>query len=218
MMPAREYLGELYAGALTWNFRLTVALAVVSLVAIGEGVQIGRLTERIGRVTPVFVRIDELGRHDVISYDEATESRPREHEIRTALRTFVVGHFSRMRSVVTRDFHESLYFLKPALQADAMRDTKKDIDTFLGSLSADEVDIVVRNVKLVNLERAPYAAEVVFDQVRYQPGTKQAHGAPETFTLHLTFELQDSIAAEYLKVNPLGLRITKLRLEQAFKS
>jgi type IV secretory pathway TrbF-like protein len=216
-MSARDGLIDVYANALSWNTYLAGALALAGVIIVGQQVQIYRLTERASQVKPVFVRIDELGRHDLVSYDEATQARPREHELRTALRTFVVGHFSRMRSVVTRDFHESLYFLKPALQEDAMRETKKDIDAFLSSLSAEEVDIVVRNVKLVDLEKSPYTAEVAFDKLFYQTGTRQLRKPAETYTLHLSFELADAIAAEYLQVNPLGLRITKMRLEQAFK-
>lgn len=216
-LNVRGYLGDLYAGALTWNTYLARALAVAGVIIAGQQVQIYRLTERASQVKPIFVRIDELGRHDLVSYDEATEARPREHELRTALRTFVVGHFSRMRSVVTRDFHESLYFLKPALQEDAMRETKKDIDAFLSSLSAEEIDIVVRNVKLIQLEQSPYTAEVVFDKLFYQTGTRQQRKPAETYTLHVSFELALAIASEYLQINPLGLRITKLRLEQAFK-
>ena len=107
-LNARGYLGDLYAGALTWNTYLARALAVACVLIVGQQVQIYRLTERASQVKPVFVRIDELGRHELVSYDEATEARPREHELRTALRTFVVGHFSRMRSVVTRDFRVSV--------------------------------------------------------------------------------------------------------------
>jgi type IV secretory pathway TrbF-like protein len=216
-LTTRGYLGELYAGALTWNTYFKRAGLVLLVIIAGQQVQIYRLNERLATVKPVFVRIDELGRHDLVSYDEATESKPRAHELRTALRTFVVKHFSLMRSVVTRDFKESLYFLKPTLQDVAMRDTRKQVDAFNASLAADEIDINVLNVKLTDIDTPPYKAEVVFDKVFYQTGTRIVRKPNETFTLHLSFELQDASATEYLEINPLGLRITAMRLEQAFR-
>src|SRR6478672_9359542 len=171
-LTVREQYGEIYAGALTWNRYFKWALAVAGLIMVGLVVVIVRLQAQVAAVKPVFIRIDELGRHDVLTYAEATTPNPRDHELRTALRTFVVAHFSRLRSVVTRDFHESLYFLTPNLQDEAMRETKKDVDVFLSSLSAEEVDIVVRNVKLIELDRWPHTAEVVFDKQFYQTGTR----------------------------------------------
>jgi hypothetical protein len=216
-LTVRGYLGDLYAGALTWNTYFKRAAAVAACIIIGQQFQIYRLNERLATVKPVFVRIDELGRHDLVSYDEATESKPRAHEIRTALRTFVRMHFGRMRSVVTRDFKESLYFLKTTLQDDAMRETKKELDAFHASLSADEIEINVLNTKLTELEQHPFKAEVVFDKVFYETGTRIVRKPNETFTVHLSFEVQDASANEYLQVNPLGLRITSMRLEQAYR-
>jgi hypothetical protein len=214
----RGYLGDLYAGALTWNTYLARALAVAGVIIVGQQFHIFRLSERVGHLKPVFIRIDELGRHDLVSYDEATESRPRAHEIRTDLRTFARMYFSRFRSVVSRDFHESLYFLADTLQEEAMRVTKvKEIDPFNASLTADEVDIENVNVKLTELSTPPYKAEIAFDKLFYQTGTRQLRKPAETFVLHVAFELQTSIPSEYLKVNPLGLRITNMRLEPVFK-
>jgi hypothetical protein len=215
-LGVRERYSAIYAGALTWNRYLQWSLAGAGLIIAGLVLVIFRLQAQVAMVKPVFIRIDELGRHDVLTYAEATTPNPRDHELRTAFRTFVVAHFSRMRSVVTRDFHESLYFLTPTLQDQAMRDTKKDIDAFLSSLQADEIDIVVRNVKLIELDAWPHTAEVVFDKQFYLAGTRQVRKPAETYTLHLAFDLADASPNEYLQVNPLGLRIAKMRLEQAF--
>jgi len=215
-LTVREQYGAIYAGALTWNRYFQWALAGAGVIILGLVLVIVRLQAQVAAVKPVFIRIDALGRSDVLTYAEATTPNPRDHELRTALRTFVVAHFSRLRSVVTRDFHESLYFLSPPLQDEAMRDTKKEIDAFLANSSADEVDIVVRNVKLIELDAWPHTAEVVFDAQRYQTGTRQRRQAADTYTLHVAFELAETSPSAYLPVNPLGLRITKMRLEQAF--
>lgn len=213
----REYLGDLYAGALTWNRYFQWALAVAGLLIVGQQVQIYRLHDQAAHVTPVFVRIDELGRHDIVNYDAATESRPRAHEIRTDLRRFTRLYFSRFRSVVTRDFHESLFFLNDALGEEAMRVTKaKEIDPFFASLAADEVDIDNVNVKLTELSTPPYKAEIAFDKLFYQTGTRQLRKPADTYILHVEFTLQPP-NNEWLKVNPLGVRISAMRLEPVFK-
>jgi hypothetical protein len=216
-VTVRGYLGDLYARALTWNRYFQWALGVAGAIIVGQQVHIYQLSERAAHAKVVFVRIDDLARHDIINYDEATESRPRAQESRSDLRRFARLYYSRFRSVVSRDFHESLYFLNLPLQEEAMRVTKaKDIDPFNASLTADEVDIANVNVKLTNLSTLPYRAEIAFDKLFYQTGTRQLRKPADTFILHVEFELQPP-SDELLKVNALGLRITNMRLEPVFK-
>jgi hypothetical protein len=217
-MNTRGYLGDLYARALTWNRYFQRALGLAALLIIGQQVQIFRLTERLSVTTPVFVRVDELGRHDILNYEDATDGKPRANELRTALRTFTRLHFSRTRSTVSRDFHESLYFLKDGLADEAMRVTKvKEIDPFNASVSADEIEIENINPKLTQLDTSPYHAEIAFDKVFYQTGTRLVHRPSETFVLYLTFELLKDSPNEYLQINPWHIRISAMRLEPAFK-
>ena len=53
-----------------------------------------------------------------------------------------------------------------------MRDTKKEIDAFNASLAADEIDIERAERQAHRLDSTPYKAEVAFDKVFYQTGTR----------------------------------------------
>ena len=123
-----------------------------------------------------------------------------------------------MRATVKDRFTESLYFLDAAL-ADATiaqnqrSQTHRDVPrrrTPTRSISRS------RNVTLDELTAAPYKATVDFDQVYYgfgQPAGTQARDLRRP----VDFVLRDQIPNAMVLVNPLGLTITYVRVDQAFQ-
>jgi type IV secretory pathway TrbF-like protein len=217
MEGAKRQFVELYGSALVTNTYLRIALALVSLVAVGlVGLNVYTVS-RYSDVKPLVIRIDEVGRAEAVQYD-ATGYQPQPQELRYFLTQFIVKHFSRLRATVQREYPDSLFFLEPAL-ADATiahNEQSRVLETFVTNPSADEVDIAVQNVSLSDLAKAPHKASVSFQKLLYAPGTRQER-ARQTFIAQIDFTLRDRVPNEFVRVNPLGLQISYFRVDQAFE-
>ena len=217
MEGAKRQFVELYGSALVTNTYLRIALALVSLVAVGlVGLNVYTVS-RYSDVKPLVIRIDEVGRAEAVQYD-ATGYQPQPQELRYFLTQFIVKHFSRLRATVQREYPDSLFFLEPAL-ADATiahNEQSRVLETFVTNPSADEVDIAVQNVSLSDLAKAPHKASVSFQKLLYAPGTRQER-ARQTFIAQIDFSLRDRVPNEFVRVNPLGLQISYFRVDQAFE-
>ena len=213
---AKRQFVELYGSALVTNTYLRIALALVSLLALGLLILNFRTQATYANVKPLVVRIDEVGRAEAVQYD-ASSYRPQAPELRYFLTQFVVKHFSRIKATVQREYPDSLFFLDDAL-ADAtiaQNEQSRAIETFLTSPS-DEIDIVVQNVSLSELAKQPYKASVAFQKVFYTPGTR-AERERETYMAQIDFVMREHVPNEFVRVNPLGLHITYFRVDQAFE-
>jgi type IV secretory pathway TrbF-like protein len=214
---AKRQFVELYGSALVMNTYLKIALVLVSLIAVGLLGLNFYTANRYAEVKPLVIRIDEVGRAEAVNYDASTyQAKP--PELRYFLTQFVVKHFSRLRATIQREYPESLLFLEPTL-ADATiahNDQSRVLETFLTNPSADEVDIVVQNVSLSELTKAPYKASVSFQKVLYTPGTRHER-ARETYIAQIDFGLREHVPNEFVRVNPLGLQISYFRVDQAFE-
>jgi type IV secretory pathway component VirB8 len=90
------------------------------------------------------------------------------------------------------------------------------IERFLTS-GTEEIDVRVKNVTLEDLRRPPYRATVDFDQMVISAAT-HAEVRRETHVAHVVFVLDDHVDNARIPINPLGLRITYFRQDQAFVS
>src|SRR6267378_6253909 len=184
---AKRQFVELYGSALVMNTYLKIALVLTSLVALGLVGLNFHTASKYANVKPLVIRIDDVGRAEAVQYD-ATGYQPQPQELRYFLTQFIVKHFSRIRATVQREYPDSLFFLDPSL-ADAtiaQNDQSRAMETFLTNPSADETDIVVQNVSLSELTRAPYKASVTFRKVFYAQGTR-AERAHETSVAQIDF-------------------------------
>ena len=214
---AKRQFVELYGSALVTNTYLRIALALVSLVAVGlVGLNVYTVS-RYSDVKPLVIRIDEVGRAEAVQYD-ATGYQPQPPELRYFLTQFVVKHFSRLRATVQREYPDSLFFLEPAL-ADAtisQNERTRVLEMFVTNGTADEVDVVVQNVSLSELSTPPYKASVTFQKVYFAPGTRSERNR-ETYVAQIDFALRDRVPNAFVRVNPLGLQIAYFRVDQAFE-
>jgi type IV secretion system protein VirB5 len=213
---AKRQFVELYGSALVMNTYLRLALALVSLLALGLLLLNFRTQAASANVKPLVVRIDEVGRAEAVQYD-GSAYRPQVPELRYFLTQFVVKHFSRIKATVQREYPDSLFFLDHAL-ADAtmaQNDQSRALETFLTSPS-DEIDIVVQNVSLSELTKPPYKASVMFQKVFSTPGIR-VERERQTHVAQIDFVMRDHVPNEFVRVNPLGLQITYFRVDQAFE-
>ncbi|MGB7220214.1 MAG: VirB8/TrbF family protein [Vicinamibacterales bacterium] len=213
----RQYV-ELFGSALVMNTYLKIALAGVSIVAVGLLVLNVRTQEKYEHLKPLVIRIDDIGRAQAVQYDTLTyQPQGQAPELKYFLTQFVTKHFARMRATVQTQYAESLYFLDASM-ADAtivQEQRTQTIETFLSS-AADEIEVQVKNVTLDELKTPPYKATVAFDKVFYQLGSRQEKKR-ETDVAQLTFVLKDQIPNAMVLVNPLGLTIIYFRVDQAFQ-
>ena len=214
---AKRQFVEVYGSALVLNTYLKIAVALLSLVALGLiGLNVYTVV-RYSDIKPIVVRIDEVGRAEAVAYD-ASRYQPQPPELRYFLTEFVVKHFGRIRSTVQREYPDSLLFLEPRL-ADAtiaQNDQSRVLETFLTNPSADEIEIVVQNVSLSELTATPFKASINFQKVFYAPGTRHERSR-ETFVAHVDFALRDRVPNAFVRVNPLGLQVSYFRVDQAFE-
>jgi type IV secretory pathway TrbF-like protein len=215
---ARRQYVELFGSALVLNTYLKIALLGVSIVAVGLLALNFRTIKKYESLKPLVIRIDDIGRAQAVQYDTLTyQPQGQAPELKYFLTQFVTKHFARMRATVKERFTESLYFLDAAL-ADAtiaQQQRAQTIENFLSG-TADEVEIQVRNVTLDELRTAPYKATVDFDKIYYGQGGRQEKKR-ETFVAQVMFVLRDQIPNAMILVNPLGLTITYVRVDQAFQ-
>lgn len=213
----RQYV-ELYGSALVLNTYLKIAVLCVSLVAAGLVVLNLRTQRQLEGFKPLVIRIDDVGRAQAVQYDALTyKPVGQAPELKYFLIQFVTKHYSRIRATVKQQYAESFYFLD-ATVADAtiandQRDS--DIERFLGG-AGDEIDIEVKNVTLESLAAPPYTASVDFERIYYGAGTRRERQR-ETAVARITFLLRDQIPNAVIPVNPLGLAITHVRVDQAFR-
>jgi type IV secretion system protein VirB5 len=213
----RQYV-ELYGSALVLNTYLKIALLCVALVAVGLVALNLRTQRRLEAVKPLVIRIDDIGRAQAVQY-EALTYRPvgQAPELKYFLIQFVTTHYGRIRATVKQQYAESLYFLDAALAEATMASDQQTqtIEQFLSG-AGDEIEIEVRNVTLESLETPPYTASVDFDRVAYSAGTRRERQR-DTAVARITFVLRDQIPNAVIPVNPLGLAITHVRIDQAFR-
>ena len=213
----RQYV-ELYGSALVLNTYLKIALLCISVVAVGLVFLNVRTQRRVEAYKPLVIRIDDVGRAQAVSYD-ALAYKPvgQAPELKYFLIQFVTKHFGRIRATVKQQYAESLYFLDRSLAEATMASDQQDqtLERFLAG-TGNEVDIQVRNVTLESLAAPPYVASVDFDRVSYGPGSRQER-LRETAVARITFVLRDQIPNAVIPVNPLGLSITHVRVDQAFR-
>jgi len=215
---ARRQYVELFGSALVMNAYLKIAVLALSLVACGL-VALNVLTaRRFSQLKPLVVRVDEVGRAQAVAYDALTyKPVGQAPELKYFLVQFVTRHYGRMRATVKAQYAESLFFLEASLaEATISHDQReRTIERFLTGTS-DEVEIQVRNVTLEDLKEPPYKAVVEFDRVYYALGNHQEH-LRETCVAHVTFVVRDQVPNAAIPVNPLGLTVTYVRVDQAFK-
>ncbi len=214
---AKRQFVELYGSALVMNTYLKVALLLVSVLALGLLVLNFGTQAKYANVKPLVVRIDEVGRAEAVQYDASTY-RAQPPELRYFLTQFVVKHFSRLRATVQREYPDSLFFLDPAL-ADAtiaQNEQSRVLEMFLTNASADEVDIAIQNVSLSELTKPPYKASISFQKVLYTPGTRTERGR-QSYVAQVDFVLRDHVPNEFVRVNPLGVQVSYVRVDQAFE-
>lgn len=210
----RQYM-EQYGSALVTNSYLRIAVLCLSLVAAGCIFLTYKTYSAFRDVKPLVVRINDVGRADVVRYN-SMEYSPREPELKYFITQFVHDFYGRCRLTVRDDFSRSLYFLERQLAEATMEHNRKskEIETFLIGVG-EEVDINVRNIIIHDLRNPPYRATVDFEKV-YLSGPTRAESKREKYVGNIVFSIRDTVPNNLIPINPLGIMINYFREDQAF--
>jgi type IV secretory pathway TrbF-like protein len=213
---AKQLYLEKYGDAIVTNNYLKIALALLSIVAVGLVVMDLHTIHVFRSFRPLVIRIDELGRAQAIDY-HSLEYHPGDREAKYFLSEFCRLYDRRNRYTIHDDFTKALYFLDGKLASQTIEQSRKDdtIRAFLNNPSAPEVDVEVQKVALEAMQKPPYRASVDFVRVEYAPADHSVLRKTR-YTANLVFLFKDEVPSELIPINPLGLTVTYFRQDQAF--
>lgn len=212
----RLYL-ESYGDPMVTNTYLKIALALVSLVALGLALVDLKTIRTFQNFRPLVIRIDDLGRAEAINYHNL-EYKPQDAEAKYFLSEFCNLYYRRNRYTIQDDFSKSLYFLDGKL-ADGILDAyRKDdvVKKFLTNTAAPEIDVDVKKVALEEMQNPPFRGRVDFYMVYYSPAD-HSELKRDLYTANFVFVFKSQVPNELIPINPLGLTITYFREDEAFK-
>jgi type IV secretory pathway TrbF-like protein len=199
------------------NTYLKIALALVSLAALGLALVDLKTIRTFQNFRPLVIRIDDLGRAEAINYHNL-EYKPQDAEAKYFLSEFCALYYRRNRYTIQDDFSKSLYFLDGKL-ADGILDAyRKDdvIRKFITNTAAPEIDVDVKKVALEEMQIPPYRARVDFYMVYYSPAD-HSELKRDLYTANFVFVFKSQVPNELIPINPLGVTITYFREDEAFK-
>lgn len=213
---AKRLYAEQYGDAIVSNWHWKLGFLAMSLVAAGLLYMNLRTIGVLRDFKPIFVRVDEVGRAEVVKYDDLTY-RPEAHTVRYFLSDFVRTYYGRNRYLIERNFEKSLLFLENDLARSVRNAWEKNdvIREFLRNSDHADIEIEVKQVALEQLSEPPFKASVDFDQVFYNP-VDRSERTRDAYTANFIFVFRDRIPQDTLLVNPIGLAITYFREDRAF--
>ena len=206
-----------FGNALVTNTYLKIALALVSLIALGLLVLNFKTHQLVQDFKPLVIRIDQIGRAEAIAYQNLTY-KPQDVEMKYFLSQFCKLHYARNRATLKDSFSQSLYFIEGVLAntiIDGFRKSKI-LESYMGDPNLAEIDIDVKNVVLEEIQNPPYKAKVDMQKV-YISRMDRSEIKREFSTVSFVFSFKQRIENDLIPVNPLGLTITYFREDKAFQ-
>jgi type IV secretory pathway TrbF-like protein len=207
LLAARRTYAEQFGDVVAQNTYWKVAVIALVLVCLSLIVSQVKITKTIANFKPLVIRIDTIGKAEVVRYDDFTYT-PREAEIKYFLAQFIRLYYGRSRETLAQNFKASLVFLDRTL-ADSVIEawTRQDtVENYVRS-NIGTIDIDVKNVTIASLQQPPYQATVEFDQVYY---AAREHTITKRilYTAHFSFSFhQGVLPTAVLANNPLGIVI-----------
>ena len=213
-MKAHEAYAEIWAEVISTNRYLKIALGALSLLCVGLLGLCWRTFDRFEHLSPLVVRIDEVGRAEAVAY-EAAAYRPdvAKPEVKYFLRRFLVLHRERRRDGTLDAWKDSLLFLDRALAQRVLeeQETSGELVRFLHG-EDPEIEIGIDAVQVQPSRTQPFQARLDFTEtLRDASGRMMGR---QRWTSEFEFRFLEHPPRELLAVNPLGLSITYFRSDR----
>ena len=205
----REYAEAWAAHASAARTLRWISAALIVLLLVTSA---GWLSSASREPQPLFVRVDELGRAEVVDYEALEfDKNPVSPVTKFFLARFVRDHYERRRGGVREAWTRSLYFLTREL-AQASSDADSDNIAAVIAGAAAEIEMQDLTLRITPSEEAPFTASATYTLVYRRQGTELGR---ELWSTELRFHFLDSVPSEYVLVNPIGLSVSYLRADRA---
>ena len=161
---------------------------------------------------PLFVRVDDVGRAEVVNYEALQfDKDPLSPVTKFFLARFIRDHYERRRGGVREAWTRSLYFLTSELAQTASSSDSENIASVIAGQSSEIVmqDLTLR---ITPSEQPPFTAIATYTLIYQRRGTELGR---ELWSTELRFHFLDGVPSEYVLVNPIGLSISYLRSDRA---
>ncbi len=162
---------------------------------------------------PLFVRVDDIGRAEVVDYDAMTwQGDPLDPVAKWFLRKFVEDHYSRQRATVADLWPVTLLYLESGLANAASDALSQEIAEYAAGTRPVErrVENVVLRVQAS--PEPPHEAVADYEVALFAGGRETGR---ERWTTSLRFQFQAHVSAAQVRRNPTGLLITFLASDRA---
>ena len=190
----------------------TLRWIVGALVAVLVITSIGWLNSASREPQPLFVRVDELGRAEVVDYQALQfDKNPISPVTKFFLARFMRDHYERRRGGVREAWTRSLYFLTRDLAQSASTTDAENIAAVIAGQSA-EIIMQDLTLRITPSQQPPFTATATYTLLYQRRGTELGR---ELWTTEIRFHFLDGVPAEYVLVNPIGLSVSYLRADRA---
>jgi len=190
----------------------TLRWIVGALIALLLVTSIGWLRSASREPQPLFVRVDELGRAEVVDYEALSfDKNPVSPVSKFFLARFLRDHFERRRGGVREAWTRSLYFLSQELARASNEADAAGVAAVIAG-QAPEIELEDLSLRIAPSQLAPYSASATYTLIYRRRGEEIYR---ELWSAELRFHFLDHVPSEYVLVNPIGLSISYLRADRA---
>ena len=190
----------------------TLRWIVGALILVLLVTSIGWLRSAAHEPQPLFVRVDDVGRAEVVNYEALEfDKNPVSPVTKFFLARFVRDHYERRRGGVREAWTRSLYFLTRELAQTASAADSESIAAVIAGQAA-EIEMQDLTLRITPSEQPPFTAIATYTLIYRRRGTELGR---ELWSTEIRFHFLDSVPAEYVLVNPIGLSVSYLRADRA---
>ena len=213
-MKAQEAYAEIWAEVLATNRYLKLALGASAVLCVGLLLLCWRTFDRFEHLAPLVLRIDEVGRAEVVDY-QAAAYRPdvAKPEVKYFLRRFLLLHRERRRGMALEAWKQSLLFLDRPLARRLLseQESSKELVRFMSG-EGPEIELELGAVQVQPSREEPYLGRMDFTEIRRDVTGRELDRA--RWTSEFEFRFLPEPPQELLAVNPIGLAVTYFRSDR----
>ena len=213
-MKAQEAYAEIWAEVLATNRYLKLALGALALLCVGLLLLCWRTFDRFEHLAPLVLRIDEVGRAEVVDY-QAAAYRPdvAKPEVKYFLRRFLLLHRERRRGMALEAWKQSLLFLDGPLARRLLseQESSKELARFMSG-EGPEIELELGAVQVQPSREEPYLGRMDFTEIRRDVTGRELDRT--RWTSEFEFRFLPEPPQELLAVNPIGLAVTYFRSDR----
>ena len=190
----------------------TLRWIVAALILAVLVTSIGWLRSAAHEPQPLFVRVDDVGRAEVVNYEALEfDKNPVSPVTKFFLARFIRDHYERRRGGVREAWTRSLYFLTQELAQTASATDAENIAAVIAG-QASEIEMEDLTLRITPSEEPPFTAIATYTLVYRRRGTELGR---ELWSTEIRFHFLDGVPSEYVLVNPIGLSVSYLRADRA---